>query len=182
MLSANRKTVIAEFFSGLVETSLESFTFSYKYTGGFILQPFIEKPAKKGLAAIADTKAFLKDPEMIEVFGANNCFAEKNKYRLAPNKDETFYVHNFMATFSGANSYVVKDTFSLGTSVMLNIPLVKDKSLNAGTIKVLENKIIWKEYKGDVNVAIETWNIKGTGLSYDINQGGFKVIDASSSN
>jgi hypothetical protein len=112
-------------------------------------------------------------------FGASNCFAEKNKYRLAPNEEgQSFYVHNFMATFRGADSYVVKDTFSLGTNILLNIPLVKDKSLNAGTIKVLQNKIIWNEYVGDVNVAIETWKIKGTGFSYDINQGGFKVIDA----
>ena len=156
--------------SGFVETTLESFNFSYKYTGGFILQTFISKPFIKDLGA---------KTEMIEVFGAGNCFEVKPKYRLAPNEeDQSFYVHNFKAAFRGVDSYVVKDTFSLGTNILLDIPLVKDKSLNVGTIKVLQNKIIWNEYAGDVNMAVETWKIKGSGLSYEINQGGFKVKDA----
>lgn len=156
--------------SGFVETTLESFNFSYKYTGGFILQPFTEKPG---------IKDFGTKKEMIDVFGASNCFAEKLKFKLAPDEDDqSFYVHNFKASFRSADSYVVKDTFSLGTNILLDIPLVKNKSLDAGTIKVLPNKIIWNDYAGKVDVEIESWRLKGSGLTYDKNQGGFRVTDA----
>lgn len=153
---------------GYVESKLESFNFSYNYTGSFILQPFNENVLKN----------YSVKNEMIEVLGVDNCISIKDKYRLVTAQDESnFYVHDFKAVFSGG-SYVVKDTFSLSTDVELQIPLVKTKLLNVGSIKVLQNAIIWDDYKGNVDLALETWNIKGSGLTYEKNQGGFNVTDA----
>jgi copper chaperone CopZ len=154
---------------GLVQSKLESFNFSYQYDGSFLLQNLYKDKLKN----IANTT------EMIEVFGTGSCIAVADKYRLSVTAGkETFNLLDFKAKFISGSSYVVRDTFSLSIAVDLDVPLVKDKTLNAGTIKVMQNNFIWNEYKGNVNIPVETWTIKGSGLQYDKNQGGFRVLDA----
>ena len=154
---------------GLVQSKLESFNFSYQYDGSFFLQTLYKDKIKNLSTA----------NEMIQVFGAGSCIAVSDKYRLTVVEGkENFNLLDFNARFLSGSSYVVRDTFSLSIAVDLAIPLVKDKTLNAGDIKVMQNNFIWNEYKDNVNIPVETWAIKGSGLQYDKNQGGFRVLDA----
>ncbi len=153
---------------GYVTTSLESFNFSYAYNGSFTLQNWSSNPLKN----------YSTKMDMLEVAAAGNCISTKEKYRLAADPDRNnFIVHNFDASFRGSDSYVVRDTFSLGADINLDIPLVKATALNAGAIKVLQNNIIWNDFKGPIRLDIEKWNISGTGLTYNKNKGGFEITD-----
>jgi hypothetical protein len=140
LVISKSKTGNCGILSGFVTSELTSFNFYHNYTGRFLLQPFI---AKRTTQNKLTNQNILAKNVMIDVFGAGNCIDVEDKYSLSSEENNTtFYIHNFKAAIRTRDSYVVRDTFSLGTNIEINIPLVKDKILNAGAIKVVQNDIL----------------------------------------
>jgi hypothetical protein len=150
--------------NGFITSELGSFNFSYNYTGKFLLRENIRTPGKL--------------PSAMPIFAANNSYFAKSRYMVVPLYGQSsFYIHNFAATLSPGGSYFQSDGFNLAADIKLQIPLVGKSTLPVGTIKVSPNNIAWQEYDGDINLPLETWAIRGTGLRYDVNQGGFRVTN-----
>jgi hypothetical protein len=149
--------------NGFVTSQLDGFNFSYSYTGKFLFTSGIRTPGKP-LSPSA-------------VLAPDNCTNVTGEYTLRALYDQSsFKVHDFCATL-GSGSFVNKDGFNIKANVNLTIPLVTTAVMPAGTIKVTNNDITWNEYTGPINIALEKWSITGTGLQYEVNQGGFRVTD-----
>lgn len=157
---------------GFVTSELASFNFSYNYNGKFLFQE--EKP-KPNIATNITT--FLKN-EPVEVLGAEQALTPKAKYALNSLYGvSNFKVHNFNAGMRSGS--VNADKFSINTDIKLNIPLVGINTLPAGTINVNQNSITWNDHVGEISIPLEKWKITGTGLKYELNKGGFKILDGS---
>lgn len=156
---------------GFVTSELASFNFSYNYNGKFLFQE--EKPKSN----IATNVMTLKN-EPVEVLGAEQALTPKVKYALnALYGVSSFKVHNFNANMR--NGSVNADKFSISTDIQLSIPLVGINSLPAGTVNVSQNSITWNDHLGEISIPLEKWKITGTGLKYELNKGGFKIVDGS---
>lgn len=155
---------------GYITSELTSFNFSYNYTGKFLLNtPNNSKLPSGQLISFAPTT-------LLPVFYANASTQPAPTYNLSALYGKTqFNIHNFKAKLvSGSFD---KSAFYLDASVDLQIPLVGISTLPAGQIKVTSNSIAWNQYNGDINIPLEKWAIKGKGLTYDVNKGGFNVIN-----
>ncbi|MEO7215712.1 hypothetical protein [Mucilaginibacter sp.] len=152
--------------NGYLTSELGSFNFSYNYTGKFQLKDYIRTPGKV--------------PGPLPIMAANNSYVAKTKFGVTPLYGKSrFSIHNFAATLSPGGSYFEKAGFNLASDIKLQIPLVGVSTLPAGFIRVSPNNIVWQEYDGNINLPLETWAVNGTGLRYDVNQGGFRVTNGS---
>jgi len=150
--------------SGYVTSELASFNFSYDYSGKFLLNS-VATP-------------FEISKSFITVFSANTSFQPGSTYALsALYGRNNFNIHNFSAKFS--SGYFNQSAFYLNADVNVQIPLVGESTLPAGQLKVAPKEIAWNQYVGDINLPLESWSIRGKGLMYDVNQGGFKVVGGS---
>ncbi len=157
---------------GFVTSELSSFNFSYNYNGKFLFQE--EKPK----ANFATNVAVYAKNEAVEVLGAEEAITPKAKYALtALYGISSFKVHNFNAGMRSGS--VNADKFSISTDINLSIPLVGINSLPAGTVNVNQNSITWNDHVGEISIPLEKWKITGTGLKYELNKGGFKILDGS---
>lgn len=157
---------------GFVTSELSSFNFSYNYNGKFLFQE--EKPKTN----FATNVAVYAKNEAVEVLGADQALTPKAKYLLtALYGVSNFKVHNFNASMR--SGLVNADKFSISTDIKLNIPLVGINTLPAGTVNVNQNAIAWNDHVGEISIPLEKWKITGTGLKYELNKGGFKIIDGS---
>jgi len=148
--------------NGYLSSELAAFNFSYNYTGKFLLNTGIRVPGKP------------RQPQPL--IGAANCPVSKDKFTLeALYGKSSFKIHEFEARMNGGS--FDKDGFLINADVTTKIPLLSVDRLPAGQIKVRQNDILWTEYTGDLSLPLETWSIKGKGLRYDINQGGFRVLE-----
>ena len=153
--------------NGFITSQLSSFNFSYNYTGKFLLDYEIKTPVKSATS------------KPLPVFAVTECYVPINKFNVSALYGKSnFSIHNFNATLA-AGSYFDKEAFFLNADVKLQIPLVGATTMPAGQIKIVQNNIIWNEYNGKINLPLEKWAVTGNGLRYDINQGGFRVIDGS---
>ncbi|MFD1631701.1 hypothetical protein [Pseudopedobacter beijingensis] len=150
-------------------TSKLSFNFSYQYSGMFLLNIPVGTRLPNGqLITIATT--------LLPVLYANRGSQPVTSYNLmALYGKSDFQIHNFPAQLTSGT--FDKTAFYLDASVNLQIPLVGINTIQAGQIKISRNNIEWNQYTGEINIPLEKWTIKGKGLAYDINQGGFKVIN-----
>lgn len=154
---------------GYVTSELASFNFSYNYNGKFLLGSGVRVPGK----------GMLMTPSL--VFSSNPSQVNQNSYRLhALYGKSSFKVHNFVASLqTGTDSYLDKAGFNIAANVNLNIPLVGISTMPAGQFKVSSNNIVWSQYTGNINIPLEKWELTGKGLMYEINQGGFRVLQGS---
>lgn len=151
---------------GFLTSELSSFNFSYKYTGKFLIGSSYR---------LGGSAALVNNPT--KVFSAKPDFAAESKYGLqALYGKDSFSVHNFTAKLGNGSKFNA-DGYHMNANVLLNIPLLDAKTMPAGSFTVTQNNIEWKQYDGNINMPLEKWAILGTGLSYDINQGGFKVLN-----
>ena len=151
--------------NGFITSQLSSFNFSYNYTGKFLLDYGAKIPGKPA--------------KPLPVLGVTECYVPISKFNLSALYGKSnFSIHNFNATMA-SGSYFDKEAFSINADVKLQIPLVGATTMPVGQIKVVSDSIIWNEYNGKINLPLEKWAVKGNGLRYDINQGGFRVIDGS---
>ncbi|SFH16474.1 hypothetical protein [Pedobacter insulae] len=151
---------------GFLTSELSSFNFSYKYTGKFLIGSSYR---------LGGSAALVNNPT--KVFSAKPDFAAESRYGLqALYGKDSFSIHNFTAKL-GTGSKFNADGYHMNANVLLNIPLLDAKTMPAGSFTVTQNNIEWKQYDGNINMPLEKWAILGTGLSYDINQGGFKVLN-----
>jgi hypothetical protein len=148
---------------GYITSELSSFNFSYDYSGKFLLGTTSGPPI------------YLLTT-LLPVFYANAATQPAASYNLqALYGKSDFNLHKFQAKLTSGT--FDKTAFYLNANVTLQIPLVSSTTMPAGQIKVTSNDITWNQYSGDVKLPLEKWTIKGKGLNYDINQGGFKVTD-----
>ncbi|RZK60599.1 MAG: hypothetical protein EOO91_00760 [Pedobacter sp.] len=152
--------------TGYLVSELSNFNFSYKYTGKFLIGKSIRKPYS----------AFFENIPT-QVFSAMPNYTTNSSYDLqALYGKSSFMVHNFNANLI-TGSTLSANGFDMKAEVSLNVPLLGATTLPAGSFIVTQNNIEWKQYNGNINIPLEKWGILGTGLSYDINQGGFKVVN-----
>ena len=151
--------------NGFVTSELSSFNFSYNYNGKFLFDNGgVRIPGKPLISSI-------------DVLGAVNSFVPKAQYNLkALYNVSNFKVHNFNASMING-SFVNKDKFAINAAVNLDIPLLSTKSLPVGTVNVMQNDISWNDYVGDIDMPLEKWAVRGKGLKYELNKGGFKIVD-----
>ncbi len=158
---------------GFVTSELASFNVSYQYNGRFLFQ---EEKAKMNTGG--NILEYMKN-EPFEVLGAEQAVVSKEKYVLAALYGVSdFKIHNFNASMK-KGSYVNAEKFSISSEIKLKIPLVGISTLPAGTVNVSQNSITWNEYSGEIIIPLEKWKITGTGLQYDLNKGGFKILQGS---
>jgi len=151
--------------NGFVTSELASFNFSYSYNGRFL---FDHDKGQFSSQALPSTP--------IDVLGAVNSFTPLSKYSLkALYGVSSFKVHDFEATML-KGSYVNSDGFAINTAIKMQIPLVGISSLHAGSVQVSQKNIAWQDYVGDITIPLEKWTIRGKGLQYELNKGGFKII------
>lgn len=152
---------------GYVTSELSSFNFSYNYNGKFLLGNAFRTPGGTGVQVT---------PSL--VFSANPNLVTETKYKVNPLYGKSsFNIHNFNASLkTGSDSYLDKTGYNLAANVNLNIPLVGVNTLPAGQFKVTGNNIVWSQYNGDINIPLESWTLSGKGLQYEMNQGGFRVL------
>lgn len=153
---------------GFVVSSLASFDFSYNYTGGFLLQvpAGVRIPGKS-----------IPGPKAISVLAMHGSSSiNQAKYALLPFGSGNFKVHNFNASL-GNKSYVQNGAFYLSADVKLNIPLTDNQTLDVGDIKITKDSILWLDGQNPVDINLEKWKIQGSGLRYDLNKGGFIVLN-----
>ena len=147
---------------GYVTSELSSFNFSYNYNGKFVLN------TNKALAV--NEKA-----TYLPVFYANKAAQPESEYKLsALYNQSSFSIHNFAAKLSSGK--FDGQAFYINANVALQIPLVGVSTMPAGQIKVARSGIDWSQYSGPINIPIEKWTIKGSGLAYNVNYGGFNVV------
>jgi len=148
--------------SGYITTTLASFNFSYNYDGKFLLNALNRIPGKSAT--------------LLPVFAASSSFAPATVYALSALYGRNdFRIHNFSAKLSSGR--FDKDAFYLDATVNLQIPMVGLSTMPAGQLKVTNSDIVWNQYTGDINIPLEKWTIKGKGLVYDLNKGGFNVVN-----
>lgn len=149
---------------GYVTSELASFNFSYNYDGKFQLNSQFRTPGKSAT--------------YLPVFFANKASEPAITYKLSPLYGKSdFSIHNFSAKL--ASGKFDKDAFYIDANVNMQIPLVGVNTLPAGQLKVTTSDIVWNQYTGDITLPLEKWTLKGKGLTYDINKGGFKVVEGS---
>ncbi|RZJ81327.1 MAG: carboxypeptidase regulatory-like domain-containing protein [Flavobacterium sp.] len=154
--------------AGYLTSELSSFNFSYKYNGKFIIG-YSYRLGNGGGIVNRPTDVFSAAPNFIrdDIYGLQPLYG-KNSFAL----------HNFTAKMMGGSKFSASG-FKIVADVNLNIPLVGAQSMSAGTLNVSQNNIEWSQYTGTINLPLETWKITGSGLMYEINKGGFKVLDGS---
>lgn len=152
--------------TGYLTSELSSFNFSYKYNGKFLVGNYYRLGGGGGNVN-TPTKVFSAMPN----------FKAEDRYGLQPLYGKNgFSIHNFYAKMMGGSKFS-STGYKILADVNLNIPLLGVQSISAGTLNVSQNNIEWEQYTGNVSMPLESWKITGTGLMYDINQGGFKVIN-----
>ncbi|WP_316772509.1 carboxypeptidase-like regulatory domain-containing protein [Pedobacter frigiditerrae] len=152
--------------TGYLVSELSNFNFSYKYTGKFLVGKTIKKP-----------NSYFTENIPTKVFSAMPNYTTNSSYTLqALYGKSDFMVHNFKANLISGSS-LSANGFDMKAEVSLNVPLLGATTLPAGSFIVTQNNIEWKQYNGNINIPLEKWAILGTGLSYDINQGGFRVVN-----
>jgi hypothetical protein len=153
-------------FYGRVQTDLESFRFSFDYSGKFYLGELASEPAFFPLVS--------NGPEYTE--------REYFLMDLAPNgtvKPIAFSIHNFAAKADLETSRLVKDTVKIVTSLFPEIPLAGDLEVKAGTIRVTPSTIIIGAPGEELSFKLETWTVKSTqSWAYSVPLGGILIPKA----
>lgn len=151
---------------GRVMSDLESFRFSFDYTGKFYvgeqalnstLYPLVSKPN-----SYPEREFFLMD------MGSN-----------LVEKPIAFTIHNFNAKADAQLSRLVKDTVKIVTKLYPNLALSNNVVVNAGTIRVTPSTIVIGNPGEEIDFKLESWSIKSTqGWAYSIPHGGIIIPKA----
>ncbi|MEX1187687.1 MAG: carboxypeptidase-like regulatory domain-containing protein, partial [Bacteroidia bacterium] len=162
------KAIDAEWggMQGRVLSDLESFRFSFDYTGKF----FVGEQALKStiFPLVSKPNSYPERDFFLMDMGANQV-----------EKQIAFSIHNFDAKADAQLSKLVKDTVKIVTKLYPNLALSNNVEVDAGTIKVTPSAIIIESPGEEINFKLENWTIKSTtGWAYSIPHGGIVIPKA----
>ncbi|MCB0819258.1 MAG: carboxypeptidase regulatory-like domain-containing protein, partial [Bacteroidetes bacterium] len=151
---------------GKVVSDLESFRFSFDYTGKFYVG---EQAMNSNLFALHSKPGSypLREYFLMDM-GSNH-----------QEKPIEFTVHNFNAKADAQLSRLVKDTVNIVTKLYPELALSDNVVVNAGTIKVTPATIIIGNPGEQIDFKLEQWGVKSLqGWAYSIPHGGIVIPKA----
>lgn len=151
---------------GKVISDLESFRFSFDYTGKFYVGERV------------------LDSDLFALVSKPGSYPLREFYLMdmGPNRQERpieFTIHNFKAKADAQLSRLVKDTVNIVTKLYPELALSDNVVVNAGTIKVTPSNIIIGNPGEQIDFKLEQWGIKSLqGWAYSIPHGGIIIPKA----
>lgn len=151
---------------GKVNMDLESFKFSYDYSGSFYLGE---------TSSSATVNAFLADPAASP---ERSYYLMNLKYGVPT--DISFTIHDFDAKADRTRSKLSNDSVLIATLLYPDLPLASDVEVDAGTISVTPTSIVIGNPGEEISFGLEDWTVESDGgWSYSIPLGGIVMPSAS---
>ena len=154
-------------FRGRILTDLESFRFSFNYSGKFYISSNTDNLTMKPLQSNYNSNVILTSYYVMDKGIGNNA------------KDIQFKIHNFNAKADRSESKIDNQKVRLATKLYPQLQLAGQIEVDAGFINVTPTTIQINNPGHQIAFNLEQWEIKSTnGWSYSIPYGGIVIPKA----
>jgi len=155
-------------FQGHVLTDLESFRFSFNYTGQIYVSPATDKLSMNALVSDPSDKSNAK----------GSYFVMNKGFRNSP-KDMQFTVHDFKARADRSKSTMDAQAVRLATRLYPNLQMAGEVVVEAGFIAITPHSIQIENEGHPISFKLEQWEVKSVnGWDYSIPHGGILIPKA----